>query len=149
MAGKVPGERLGDVLIRKGLITSDQLDQAVQCQVIFGGRLGTNLLELGHLQEEQLSEALSQKCQVPAVPREELEEIPSRVIELISRELAGLYSAVPMRLVGQDLHTAMLDPLDPAAVQTLGSNTGKIIRPAIALEVYLRWALDRYYGIKR
>jgi hypothetical protein len=149
MPGKVQGERLGDLLIRKGLISAEQLDQAVQCQVIFGGRLGTNLLELGHLGEEELSEALGQKCRVPAVPREELEEIPSRVIALVPPELARRCQAVPLRLVGHVLHTAMLDPADPAPLKVLASATGKAIGPAVALEVYLRWALDRYYGIKR
>jgi len=149
MAGKAAGERLGDILIRKGLITPDQLDQAVQCQVIFGGRLGTNLLELGHLREAELNEILAQKCRVSAVRKEELEDVPPRVIQLVSREMAGRYLAVPVRLVGSNLYTAMLDPNDSAAVKLLASATGKAIQPGIALEVYLRWALDRYYGIKR
>ncbi len=149
MAGKATGEQLGEILIRKGLISAEQLDQAVQCQVIFGGRLGTNLLELGHLGEEELSKALGQKCRVPAVPRQELEEIPSRVIALVPPELARRCQAVPLRLVGHVLHTAMLDPADPAPLKVLASATGKAIGPAVALEVYLRWALDRYYGIKR
>jgi hypothetical protein len=149
MAGKVLGERLGEILIRKGLISSDQLDQAVQCQVIFGGRLGTNLLELGHLREEDLSRELAQKCQAPAVRREELEDIPPKVIALVSRELAQRYQAVPLRLAGPQLHLAMLDPTDPAALKALASATGKAIKPAVALEAYLRRALDRYYAIKR
>jgi len=149
MPGKEQGERLGEILIRKGTITAKQLDQAVQCQVIFGARLGTNLLELGHLTEEELNDVLGQKCQVPAVRREELEEIPPKVIELVSRELAQRYQAVPWRLAGQELQTAMLDPADSAAVKVLASATGKVIKPAVAIEVYLRWALDRYYAIKR
>ena len=149
MPGKVQGERLGDLLIRKGLLTAEQLDQAIQCQVIFGGRLGTNLLELGHVGEEALNEALAQKCQAPAVKREELEEVPPQVIELVSRELAGRYGAVPLRLTGSQLQMAMLDPGEPAPVKALAAATGKTVQPAVALEVYMRWALERYYGIKR
>lgn len=149
MAGKVSGERLGELLIRKGLLTREQMEQAVQCQVIFGGRLGTNLLELGHVGEAELNEALAQKCGVPAVRREELEDIPPPVIQLLSRESAERCQAVPVRLAGTNLYTAMLDPDDSALLNTLSTTTGKTIQPGVALEVYLRWALDRYYGIRR
>ena len=149
MPGKEQGERLGGILVRKGLLSAEQLEQAIQCQVIFGGRLGTNLLELGHVREDELNEVLAQKCQVPAVMREELEEIPPKVIELVSRELAHRYQAVPLRLAGAQLSMAMLDPAGPAGLKALAAATGKAIKPAVALEVYLRWALERYYGIKR
>ena len=94
MAGKVTGERLGEILVRKGLIRAEQLDQAVQCQVIFGGRLGTNLLELGHVQEDELNEVLAQKCQVPAVSHVRA-DISSRSISMFlrPRRLMSMYTS--------------------------------------------------------
>jgi len=78
-------ERLGELLIKKGKITQHQLDQAVQCQILFSGKLGTVLLELGYIGEKELAEALSERYRVESVALEELKEIPPEVVKSIPR----------------------------------------------------------------
>jgi hypothetical protein len=143
-------ERLGDILIRKGLLDRSELDQAVQCQVLFGGRLGTNLLELGYLSEETLVEVLAEKYGVDVVEFEDLQEIPSRVIRQIpADEVAIKYQLVPYQLWGKKLKVAMIDPERTHAIEEVVKETGMTVQPGVALEVHLRWALEKYYGYKR
>lgn len=150
MAGnKDKEERLGDLLIRKKIITPKQLDQAVQCQVLFGGRLGTNLLELGFITEDTLRRLLVEKYRLPAVTREDLLEIPREIINLVPRELAELHKVVPVRLTGDSLDLALLDPWRESSLLAVAQKTTLKVRPQIALELDLVWALERYYGVKR
>jgi hypothetical protein len=142
-------DRLGSLLIRKKIITSQQLDQAVQCQVLFGGRLGSNLLELGFVTEEQLRDLLVEKGKVAAVTREDLADIAPEVIKLVPRALANRLKLMPVRMVEGLLTVAMLDPFRESTIRDLTEATGQKINPLIALELDLAWALEKYYAIKR
>ncbi len=147
--GKDQDDRLGSHLIRQKIITPAQLDQAVQCQVLFGGRLGTNLLELGFITEEKLRDLLEQKYQVPSISRSDLGEIPPEVVELVSREIADQHKLVPLRVKDEGLEVAMLDPFRESAMQALSEVTALKPSPVIALELDLLWALEKYYAVKR
>lgn len=142
-------ERLGDLLVRKSMITAEQLDQAVQCQVLFGGRLGTNLLELGFVREETLRGLLEEKYGMGSVSRVDLLDVPVEVINLISRKVAVEHKLAPLRLQGDELEVAMLDPGREDSVRVLAALTSLRIRPLIALELDLYWALEKYYAEKR
>ncbi|GEM_PF-2222190 len=151
MPGAKKGEeRLGDILIRKELIGRAELDQAVQCQVLFGGRLGTNLLELGYLSEETLTETLAEKYGVDVVKFEDLQEIPSWVIRQVPADgVAIKHQLVPYQLWERRLKVAMMAPDMTGAIEDVVKETGMTVQPGVALEVHLRWALERYYGYKR
>ena len=152
MADKSPQEyddRLGSLLIRRKIITAQQLDQAVQCQVLFGGRLGSNLLELGFVSEQQLRDLLAEKSKMPAVKREDLADISPETIKLVPRGLANKHKMVPVKLTEGVLSVAMLDPYRESTVRALTEATGLKINPLIALELDLAWALEKYYGLKR
>jgi hypothetical protein len=142
-------DRLGDILIRKGLISKAELDQAVQCQVLFGGRLGTNILESGGMSEEDLEDILAEKYNVEAVRFEDLKEIPSQVIHQIPTEFAIQHQVIPCKIRGNNLMVAMMEPVDRQLIGEIAAETGMTIRSGVALEVYIRWALERYYGCKR
>jgi hypothetical protein len=142
-------DRLGTLLIRRGIITAQQLDQAVQCQVLFGGRLGSNLLELGFVTEDQLRDLLVEKGKLPAVGRERLADLSADLIKLVPRGLASKHKLVPVSLAEGVLSVAMLDPYRESAVRALTEATGLKISPLIALEMDLAWALEKYYAVKR
>ena len=142
-------QTLGEILIKKNLITPAQLNQAVQCQILFGGRLGTVLLELGYIGEKDLAEALSERYGTEAVRLEDLKDIPDEVISLLPRELAIRYQMIPFRKLARRIYLAMLNPDDQEALAEAEKATGLKPSPFVALEVYFRWALERYYGIKR
>ncbi|MEO7730494.1 MAG: hypothetical protein ABIY55_05940, partial [Kofleriaceae bacterium] len=58
--------RLGELLVAAGLLTVEQVEQAVRAQVMWGGRLGTNLVELGYIDLDKLATALSRQHGIPA-----------------------------------------------------------------------------------
>ncbi len=141
--------KLGELLVKEGVINRKQLEEALKCQVIFGGRLGTNLIEMGLIGEHELVRHLSKQLEVPFVPPEQLLSLPPDVIKLISRDIAEEYKIVPLSLDKKRLTVAMWDPSDLSAVDAISFITGYIIKPLVCSELRLLLALEQYYGIKR
>jgi hypothetical protein len=141
--------RIGDLLLQQGVITPSELEEALKYQVIFGGKLGTNLIEMGVLEEEDVTHALSRKFKVPAVDRNEIMQIAPEAIAAIPAELAERYRVLPLLLEGRRLILAMADPANLKAVDEISFRTGLIIRPRVVAEVRLLSALEKYYSIER
>lgn len=141
--------KLGEMLVKAGLVKAAALDDALKSQVIFGGRLGTNLIEMGRLGEEDLARVLSEKLRVPYVDPRELMNVSTNFIDLIPAELAEKYQVVPLRLEGRRLSIAMADPSDLPAIDDIAFRTGYVIRPMVTPEIRLFAALEKYYGIRR
>lgn len=141
--------RLGELLTNEKLITQGQLEEALQAQVIFGGKLGTILIEMGVVSEKNMAGALKQLLGFPCAQPEDLENIPRSVIDIISLELAEKHKVIPVAVTGRKLTLAMADPRDIQAIDEIAFRTGYIVLPMLALEVRLYFALERYYGLKR
>jgi hypothetical protein len=141
--------KLGEALIKEALITRQQLEQALKRQVQFGGRIGTNLVELRFLEEEELSNFLSRFFKLPSVSSEMLNSIPEEVITLISAEIIDKYKILPFRKERTRLHTAMLNAKEIRDIDELRFITGFDIIPYVITELRLLYALEKYYGIKR
>lgn len=140
---------LGEMLIDAGLLTRAQLESALKNQVIFGGRLETNLIELGFLAEEELASFLSKKLELPCATAEQLMSVAPDIIQLIPKEVADKYKVIPLGRDKKRLTLAMLDPADLSAIDAISFITGYYIIPLIAPELHLGLALENYYGIKR
>ncbi len=141
--------RLGELLIKGGLLTPQQVEEALKYQVIFGGRLGTNIIEMGLLSESQIARELSRKLGVPYVNPDHLMAIPPKVIEMIPAELAGKYRVVPLRRDNRRLFVATADPTDYRAIEEIAFRTGFVIKPVVTPELRLTLALEKYYRIPR
>jgi hypothetical protein len=141
--------KLGEALVKSALITREQLDQALKRQVQFGGRIGTNILELRYLDEAELAKFLSGFFKVPAAPFEVLNAIPDDVINLLTREIVDKYKVLPFRRERNRLHAAVLDPKNVKEIDNLCFLTGFDIVPYVITEMRLIFALEKYYGIKR
>lgn len=141
--------KLGELLIQHNLINRAQLEEALQAQVIFGGKLGTILIEMGLISEKTLAKALSKLLGFPCAQPGQLQNIPDQVIQIISEKLAEKHKVVPISVSGRKLTLAMADPQDLKAVDEIAFRTGYIIVPVLALEVRLVMALEKYYDIKR
>ena len=141
--------KLGELLVQEGVITPHQLEEALKYQVIFGGKLGTNLIELDFVREDDIAKTLSRMLRVPLVSGEELHSIPQDVIDLIPRDIAEQYQVVPFHLEHRKLTMVMANPSDLKAIDEISFRTGLIVRPAVAAEVRLILALERYYHIPR
>jgi hypothetical protein len=142
-------ERLGEYLVKAGKITEPQLSSALERQVTMGGRLGTNLIELGFLSENDLTQFLGKKLKIPSAQASDLDKIDLSLIQLIPRDLAQKYSLIPIKRDRTSLSVALLDPTDLEVLDELRFITGCVIKPFIASEARIRYALERYYQISR
>jgi len=140
--------KLGEALVESGLITKQQLNLALERQVIFGGRLGTNLLELRILNEEELAKFVGAFYKRPFVTNEVIDSIPKDVLNAIPREVIEKYKILPLRREGKKLHVAMLNAKELEEIDELGFITGSQIIPYVIPEMRLLYALEKYYGIK-
>lgn len=143
-------ETLGARLVSRGAVTQAQVDEAIEAQVIFGGRIGTNLLELGYLDEDTLNAVLAEQHHVPPLPPGFTDPEPTpETLTLIPAELVAEYRVVPLRLEGRRLQVLMENPSDLAQLDDLAFRTGYIIKPQVAGEARIAWLLERYFGIRR
>jgi MshEN domain len=142
-------KKLGDLLLKEGVITNAQLEEALKCQVIFGGKLGTNLIEMGAASDQDVSGALSRIFGVPAAAPEELLQVSPEALEALPRELAEKYGVVPVRLNRRRLSLAMSNPADLKVIDEIAFRTGCIIQPLVAAELCIVLGLEKAYGIPR
>jgi len=134
-----------DMLLNAGLINREQFEEALSNRVLYGGKIGTSLIELGYISEEELARFLSDKLSVPYVHHDQLLNIPPEVINLLPREMALKYGAIPLSLERKRLSLVMSDPTDLIAIDEISFITGYSIRPLITPEVRLIQALGIYY----
>jgi MshEN domain len=142
-------QKIGEILISERFLTRKQLEEALKCQVIFGGRLGTNLVEMGIVEELDLLKCLSKQMEMPYVSIEKLMSVPPEVIKLIPQEIAEEYKIIPLMLEKKRLTVAMWDPSDLSSIDAISFITGYIIMPVVCSELRLILALEQYYGVKR
>lgn len=141
--------KFGEMLVREGVITKENLKLALERQVIFGGRIGTNLLELGLLKEEQLALFLGKYLKVKPAEKEFLDKIPKEVLDSVSPDTALRYKIVPFKKEKKRLHVAMNDVMNVTMIDELNFMTGYDIVPYVVSETRLLYALEKHYGIKR
>ena len=143
-ATKVVGERLGDVLVREGLVTPAQLQEALSESRATGTRLGFQLVKLGHTTEADLMRVLASHYRVPAVDLSKI-DVDEKILKLVPKAMAAKHQIIPLRRVGRRLTVAMADPSDLGAIDDLKFYTSLEIEPVIAGELTLRERLEKYY----
>ncbi|MEK6651298.1 MAG: hypothetical protein AABY50_00025, partial [Nitrospirota bacterium] len=141
--------KLGEVLVKEGLITKEHLRLALERQVIFGGRIGTNIVELGILTEDEFTRFLSRYLKIPVVESSQLAGLDEETLASISKEMAEKYKAIPFKKEKNRLHVVMLDPKNMNAVDEFRFVSGYDIIPYAASELRILYALEKYYGVKR
>lgn len=141
--------KLGEALVKEGIITRQQLNHALERQVVYGGRIGTNLIELRFIGEEELTRFLGRFFNITPVTQEMLASIPTDVIESLSPEIVNKYKIIPFRKDRNRLHTAMLNPRDIKEIDEIRFVTGFDVIPYVITELRLLHCLEKYYGIKR
>jgi type IV pilus assembly protein PilB len=138
-------DRLGNILLREGMITQDQLAGALQDARSNSTRLGYSLIKLGFIQEEELTRMLSRQYRVPAVDINKVAVDP-RILKLLPGDIAHRHLVLPLRRVGRTLTVAMANPADPGAIDQLKFVTRHDIEPVVVGEFTLKRHIDKYYG---
>ena len=137
--------RLGEILIKENLITSDQLRQALEHQKASGGRLGTCLMKLGFISDDEITGVLSRQYGVPSINLKYY-EVDATVIKLIPQDTAVRYQIVPLSRVGSTLTIAMTDPTNVFAMDDIKFMTGFNVEPVVASETAIAEAISKFYG---
>jgi type IV pilus assembly protein PilB len=137
--------RLGDLLVKEGIINGEQLDRALQDQKKTGGRLGSCLVRLGFVSDEEVTTFLSRQYGVPSINLSFFEVDPA-VIKLIPEDTARRYEVLPLSRVGSSLTIAMVDPTNVFAMDDIKFMTGFNIEPVVASEAAIQEALKKSYG---
>jgi hypothetical protein len=139
-------KKLGELLVEREWVTRDQLTQALRHQGVFGGRLGTCLLELTLLSEDRLTKALSEQLGVPPVTQDDLRVIADGMLQLVPSKLACRTRAIPFERFGNALSVALVDPRDLVAQDELSFVTSRRLKVHVAPEVRILEALEKHYG---
>jgi type IV pilus assembly protein PilB len=137
-------DKLGDILVRDGLITADQLKRALAEQRNSGMRLGYTLVKLGFVEETEITKMLARQYRMPAVDLSRF-EVDQKILKLISADIAAKYAVLPLKREGRTLTIAIADPNNVAAIEDIKFITRCDIFPVIAGEYTLRNAIDKYY----
>ena len=140
-------QRLGDLLVKEKIITPEQLDAAVRKQKGDGAnaRLGSVLVQLGFVTDEEVTNFLSRQYGVPAINLQYF-EIDSSVVKLVPEETAKRYQILPLSRVGASLTIAMVDPTNVFAMDDIKFMTGFNIEPVVASESAILDAIGKAYG---
>jgi type IV pilus assembly protein PilB len=136
--------RLGDMLVKAALITREQLNQALQQQQTAGGRIGTNLVKLGFISEDDITSFLSRQYGVPSINLSHF-EIDANVIKLIPSEIAQKHQVIPINRTGNVLTVAMADPSNIFAIDDIKFMTGFKVEPVVAAETSIKNAINKHY----
>ncbi len=137
-------ERIGELLVKQNLLTTEQLRKAREEAKSSGKRLGAQITKLGFLQENQLSEFVAKQYGVPDINLDEFDIDPA-VIQLIPEEVAQKHSVVPVNRAGSTLILATADPSNIFAIDDIKFLTGYNVEVVVAAEEQIKRAIDRYY----
>ncbi len=138
-------QRLGDLLVREKVITEKQLQEALRVQKQNGSRLGSVLVSLGFLTDEDVTNFLSRQYGVPAINLNYFEIDPA-VVKLVPQETAKRYQVLPLSRVGASLTIAMVDPTNVFAMDDIKFMTGFNIEPVVASETAIMEGIEKVYS---
>ncbi len=142
-------KRIGEILLSEGLISSPQLDEAIALQKKEGGRLGELLVKLGYVTEEQIVIALGKQLGIPYVTSssEKLKpQAEQNLEELIPYEFAIKNVCLPLSRTISSLTVALFDPTDLILLDNLRKMTGCDVNPIIAPKTAILKTIEEFYG---
>jgi len=139
--------KLGEVLVQMGACSARDVEDALQNQVILGGTIGTNLLEVGVVTEAQLAAALAQVHGLPSLHGEIA--VDPEAARLVTRELVERTEVVPLRVEGRRLVVLVANPAALQALDEVAFATGKQLVLFVAAEVRVWGLMRRIYGVDR
>jgi hypothetical protein len=135
-------KRLGEILLERGAIAIAELHTGLEACHYSGGRLGTQLLKFGFVDEHALLEALSEQLNVPTVAAAVLRRAPDTLRRLIPLNVARRLQVVVFDKKEGKLSVAMTTPRSPAAIEEVVSYVGLDITTFVATEVGILTALS-------
>jgi type IV pilus assembly protein PilB len=137
-------EKLGNFLVKSGVITDVQLEEALSAQKKTGQLLGKVLVKNGYIKRKTLYSFLEKQLGVRYIDLESI-EIQPLLLNLVKEEIARQHSLVPFAREGEVLKVAMSDPLNIFSIDDLRIATGLEIQPFLADDEQIRDYIDIHY----
>lgn len=141
--------KLGEMLVRDGRITEEQLDQALAHQKQVGGRVGTVMVELGLIDLDALTVYLGLELGIPIATGAMFERAKRSAVRLLTPEQAQRFKCVPLIVQDRQLIAAVEDPHDFDTLDTIAYLIGYRVIPRVAPEIRIYYYVERFYGIAR
>ena len=138
-------KRIGDLLLGMGLVTEDQVNQALEQQKVSKKRLGQILIDMGFLTEQQMIEALEVQFGISYIDLTRY-VIPMELAQVLPRNIARKNGVVPVKVERDMLYLAMSDPLNFPAIEEVKSATKKRVIPMVATAAGVEHAIVTLYG---
>lgn len=139
------GLKLGEILVKQGLVRPDQMSKVLEEQKRSGNRLTQILLQQGLVKEVQILKALEAHYQVPSIDLNTFTIQPA-VLEMISRDVCEKNHIIPIQKVGTTLVVAFADPGNIFIRDDLRFITRCKIQVVAATETAIANAIDKYFG---
>ena len=137
--------RLGELLVKRGLITPAQLDKAIEhTDNQENGALSTTLVDLRIFSDAELTAFLQKEYRLPLVDPAAM-EVPPEVVRLVPPNLARRHHLVAISLTGSTLTLAMSDPSNLVAINEVKFLTGYDVKVAVAATSSVSHAIARLY----
>jgi len=138
-------ERLSEILIKRGIISEEKLNQALQVQKEKGGSLGEILVSQGAINQRDLLAILSQELGIPPISLSKY-KIDPEISKFIPKKIAVNYQIMPVSRMGNVLTVAMSDPMNVFALDDIKNVTGMEISPIITTADDVKAAIEQNYG---
>jgi type IV pilus assembly protein PilB len=137
--------RIGELLLKEKRITPEQLQEALTAQRQAGGKLGSYLVSLGFVRDDEITALLSKQYGVPSIALDQFQIDPT-VIRMVPAETVHKYHIIPVSRAGATLTIAMTDPTNVFAMDDIKFMTGYNVEPVVASETAVLDAIQKYYG---
>jgi len=141
-------KRIGDILVEEGILTEEQLEEALKAAKAENKKIGEAITDLGFATEQDIAEALSSQLGFEYVNLSSV-HIPDNVLSLINESVLRKHLMIPYAFVPNTINqvkVAMVDPMDMSAIDDFSIVTNLLVVPSVATTRDILIALDRYYG---
>src|SRR3954464_16032830 len=140
------------MLLRNAAIGLTQLEAALRNQVLYGGRLGTNLVELGYIDLELRSAYLAELSGLPIATPTLLDQADAGLIEQLGADDAHRLRAIPLGYLGEGTDSVAVslgEPGDPRVVEQIAAKLGAQVTPYVVPELRALYYLEKLFGLPR
>ena len=141
-------KRIGDMLLEAGIITQEQLEDALEKNKTAHKKIGEMLVDLGYATEEAIGEGLSTQLNIPFISLHGM-KIEDDIIKLADGKLLRKHLMIPFEYKEGNVNiirVAMADPMDMRGIDDFSIITNLQVEPVIATTQDILVTLDKYYG---
>ncbi|MBF0532830.1 MAG: hypothetical protein HQL23_07035 [Candidatus Omnitrophica bacterium] len=142
---RTSNKQLGELLIERGVISRQQLEEALEHKKQHGGLIGEVLVHLKFATEHDIAQALTCQYGFPYLPLGNY-EIDPEILKVIPENICRQFCIVPIDKIGKSLTIATANPLNMTATQDVETLTGCVVQVFVSTTTDIKSAIDRYYA---